>query len=228
MDAGTVVESVNSLLHTLFNIDQLKSKRSRYMASAVDYVFGPFPEAVSEDLAWWRIPVLWAVTARIGAMVEPQAIPVKSRALMDELLLSKAMKETLVSLGLSEGSAAYELLLVKILVSLQGWGEKAAGEGLPLFAEDFFNDPDVGAFIGINEFDGRVWFNKESFETLLYWLFTISVIGFVAFPMGKLRVSTRALLDNYRHVITMLRAAEDSHYSVSGFMDLLARINRSG
>jgi glycosidase len=228
MDVNTIIESVNSLLHTLFNIDQLKSKRSRYMASAVDYVFGQFPEAVTEDLAWWRIPALWAVVARIGAMVEPQSMPVKSRALMDELLLSKAMKETLRSLSLNDGTASRELNLIKVLVSSQGWGDAAAREGLPLFVENLFADPDVKEFIGINEFGGHVWFNKESFENLLYWLFTISVVESVAFPMGKMRVSTRTVLDNYGHVITMLRAAEDSHYDAEEFIDLLERIGRAG
>jgi glycosidase len=227
MDVNTIVESVNSLLHTLFNLDQLKTKRSRYMASAVDYLSGRIPAEIKEDLSWWRIPMLWVTVARIGAMVEPQAIPIKSRALMDELLLSKAMKETLMSLGLSEGGAEYELTLVKVLVSCQGWGEEASEKGLPRFVGDLFADPDVKALVGINEFGGRLWFNKESFEHLLYWLFTVTVIRSVAFPLGKMRVSTRVVLDNYGQVITLLRAAEDANYDVDAFVERLEKIGRA-
>ncbi len=226
--ADPVAETVNLLLRALFNLDKLKSRRSGVLAPAVEYVFSRLPRDVSADLAWWRVPVLWAVLARVGALVEQQGVPERSRALMDELLLGKAVKETLVSLGLDEGGAAWEILLLEVLVRRQGWGGEAAKEGLPRLVETLFADRDAGALVGINEFGGRVWFNRESFETLLYWLFTVSVIGSVTFPMGRMRVSTRVVLDNYQYVSALRRAAEDSRYDVREFVDNLERAGRSG
>jgi len=222
-DATDVIQEVFSLFHTLFNLDQLTSKRSRYLASAVDYLFTRIPAGITEDLFWWRVPVFWCITARIGALVERESIPVKSRALMDELLLGKAMKESLMSLGLDEGGAQYEMSLIKLLVTHQGWSDEASRRGLAPIFEDIMADPDVRAFLGINEFEGRLWFNKESFEIMVYWLFVITVIESVAFPLGKMRVSTRVILDSYRHVNTLLRAAEDAHYDVGEFISLLVK-----
>ena len=42
--------------------------------------------------------------------------------------------------------------------------------------QSMLSDSDVRTYIGLNEFQGRWWYNKESMETLMYWLFAVSTV----------------------------------------------------
>jgi hypothetical protein len=176
---------------------------------------------VAEDLSWWRVPLLWGILCRIGTMVEPEAVPVKSRALMDELLLGKVVRQSLVSLGLEEGAARFELLLVQTLVSYQDWYELSVESGLGEVMENLFADADAQAFMGINEFGGRLWFNKESFERMLYWLFTVSAIRSMGVSSGKLRLDDDRLKESYGYVTDAMEAAGKAGYEVTEFLSSL-------
>ncbi len=138
---------------------------------------------------------------------------------MDELLLSKAMREALVSVGLNQGEAGYELLLIRVLTSHQDWnaGEDEAGPVMATMLEDL----DVRSYIGVNEFGGRSWFNRESFERLLYWLFTVSVIRSVKDHPGSMTASAREISRAYGLVTGLLRSSEASGYDLEEFLSAL-------
>ena len=221
-DAADVTDAAYSLLKSVCSIEKLRTKRKKDTPAWDTYLFSRVPENVPEDLSWWRVPVLWSIVCRVGSLVSRESVPVKSRALMDELLLSKAVRETLLSLGLNDGEARFELLLIQVLTAYQDWNEDAGREGgLPAVVDTMLGDTDVRLFLGVNEFGGKVWFNKESFETLLYWLFAITVIRSVAVIDGKVRVTTKTVVESFTYVNTLLKASEKANYDLGEFLLML-------
>jgi hypothetical protein len=69
-------------------------------------------------------------------------------------------------------------LLLKILLRHEGWYDKvkkysaATRPGKAL--EYLFADMDIQRYAGVNAFDGELYFNKEGFLSLLWWLCSIS------------------------------------------------------
>ena len=217
-DLVEAIDPVHSLLKSLLNIHLLRAGTDRGLKALLDYLFSQVPAHVPKDLTWWRVPLLWGILCRIGTLVEPEAVPVKSRALMDDLLLGKVLRQSLVSLGLDEGAARFELLLVQTLVSYQDWYELCVEGGLGPVMENLFADADAQTFMGVNEFGGKLWFNKESFERLLYWLFTISAIRSMGVSSGKLRLDEDRLKKSWRYVIETAETAGKAGYAVTEFL----------
>jgi len=220
-DLVEIVEAIHSLLKSLLNIRLLRVRAGRGLKAPLDYLFSRVPAGVTQDLSWWRIPLLWGILCRIGTLVEPEAVPVKSRALMDELLLGKVLRQSLVSMGLDEGAARFELHLVQALISHQDWYELSVEKGLGAVMENLFADADAQAFMGVNEFGGKLWFNKESFEQLLYWLFTTSAIRSMEVSSGKLKLDEDRLKASRQYVTEAAEAAGKAGYSVAEFLSSL-------
>jgi glycosidase len=217
-DTVQVVGAVHSLVKSLLNVPSLKTKAPKRLKPCIDYLFSRIPESVTEDLRWWRVPLLWGIVSMTGALVEQQAVAVKSRVLMDDLLLGKVVRESLTALGLDEGAARHELMLIQTLISSRDWYDRADREGLGRVMEDLFADTDAQAFMGVNEFEGRLWFNKESFEDLLYWLFAISVIRSAAVTSGKMRLDGERVLKSFGYVTSAAASAEKAGYEVRAFL----------
>jgi glycosidase len=112
-------------------------------------------------------------TRPLGKIISNTDYPEISRAWMDEWLLGKIITQTFRELGDDEGKANRNLLLVKVLV-------KNLQTLQPANLLTTLADPEVQLFIGVNRYQGVLWFNQESFEELIGWLCTISLTELAA------------------------------------------------
>jgi hypothetical protein len=108
-----------------------------------------------------------------------------SRSWIDEWLLGKIIARALVDWGLDEGEAWSDVSLVKILTANQGWWKafsKKPGTTaeLYLFLQGLLKDSEVQRWIGVNRYQGTLWYNKESFEGLVWWLFVGAILDILA------------------------------------------------
>jgi glycosidase len=82
----------------------------------------------------------------------------------------------------------------------------------------FVNRPRTRDFLGCNRHQGILWFNRERFMTLLYWLTTISLMqekpGFKA---------AKRLLRILKLAVKLSKTAEESGYDHGRFMELIGQ-----
>lgn len=141
--------------------------------------------------AVWGTAVTWLLTHGLGSLVSEMEGPAASLEWMDELLLGKLCASALKGLGLDQGAAERQIELVKILIAQQNWWqallpEKSPEAGLSLEAETpnqayallygWLSEPAVQDFIKANTYKDVLWYNKESFDELLWWLNTSAVV----------------------------------------------------
>ena len=91
----------------------------------------------------------------------------------------------LTDLGVEAAETERAVALIKTLVMYSAYSlpvpakeksdAKAASQTRRLL-ETWLQDIDVQRFIGINRYQGVLWYNKESFEYLMGWIFTLSVV----------------------------------------------------
>jgi hypothetical protein len=86
----------------------------------------------------------------------------------------------------------------------------------PYPPDEFLDSPDVQNFIKVNEHLAVRYFNKERFEKLMEWLFTISVI-----KQGKITLSE--LKSRYNIFQKVLKASEESEYKFEEFRQAIKR-----
>ena len=110
-----------------------------------------------------------------------------SRSWIDEWLLGKIIAGTLRDLGLDNGTAWWAVTTIKILTSHQRWFEMQTvekKERVYRVLESWLKDDEVQQFLQVNRYQDVLWFNKEAFEQLLWWMLLLAVVKSNAYGHG--------------------------------------------
>jgi len=225
-DQHLLDETIHSYVEALIRLEDLKGIAAGKRLPAVKYLFSRVSDKIPDDLSWWRIPLLWCIVCRLGCLFGPEGYADKSRSLMDEWLLNKVVKEFLMKLGLEEEAASYETLLLDILTTYQNWVAVVQTQGTGALMRRMFSDRDVRAYLGLNEYDGKWWYNKESMEALLYWLYCISAITSVHSYLGDEAALIKSLRANHRAITGIMKNSSDAGYNAEKFLALFDKEHR--
>ena len=82
-----------------------------------------------------------------------------------------------------------------------------------MFINNLFHDQDIIRFLKINRYENILWFNKESFEYVMWWLFVIAVIDVLYKEVDEVKIR-RKLLQRYTVIEKCLRAKSKSDFKV--------------
>jgi glycosidase len=126
----------------------------------------------------------WAIFRGLGyAVTKEGTVPAGTvRERMEEWALDReALKFFARADSVNDKGLGRLGILIKILVSREDWFEHAKKfEEPPVRArtalESLLTDIDVGECAGINLYEGTVYFNREGFLTLLWWLGIVSLL----------------------------------------------------
>ncbi|MEN9935209.1 MAG: hypothetical protein RLZZ387_1788 [Chloroflexota bacterium] len=126
-------------------------------------------QRLKEDDAAWGGAVSWVFAHALGCVTGGKDAAGQSRAWLDEWLLGKSVERALRDAGADDGKAARATAAVKIATQHQGWLTAAGLEPQRTLAE-MLADEELRRYIGVNRYQGILWFSKERFEELLWWL----------------------------------------------------------
>ena len=188
------------------------------MGQAAEYL----QEGLDGDPFVWGTLFGWLFTHALGKAVDEPGFEQQSRSWIDEWLLGKIILRTLQGLGLSEEAAQESVTLIKLLASHQRWFEEPDGEGRTYrVLERLVRDDDVRQFLQVNRYQDLLWFNKETFERLLWWMLAVAAVEVAS---RKTSGAAEELLSCRRVVEELLLAEERSGYQVE---KLLAEVGHS-
>jgi hypothetical protein len=187
------------------------------------------------DLETWSILFAWVFSRKLGRLLskpggdspeesDPADYALQSRSWLDEWLLGKQIARTIQELGYAENKAWRAVTLLKVLIEKQGWCWSGASSSPYELLQDWLKDRDVQGLVKVNRYQGVLWFNKESFEEIIWWLFTTAGVDILAsemrvhaarYPNQEFQFSEEAVaeMDRCFAVIRKLRKAEEA----SGF-----------
>ncbi len=121
--------------------------------------------------------------------------------------------------------------LLKIVLSHGNWWERYADseEPLPGLMRDLMSNGDVTTYLGLNEYEGDVWFRKERLDELRWWLFATALVSMDRVApddtAGRVRLINDVIrLD--RTALAMEEAQARSRYRVDAFLDTLGSPRR--
>ncbi|MFW6292266.1 MAG: alpha-amylase, partial [Spirochaetota bacterium] len=120
--------------------------------------------------------------------------------------------------------------LMKVLLAHGNWWERHADSESPLadLAAELFADGDVTIYLGLNEYEGEVWFNRERLEELRWWLFATALVSMDKVPPED-QADRARLIDDVNRLYALVEeleaAARASQYRVE---KLLAALGGSG
>jgi hypothetical protein len=170
----------------------------------------------------------------LGEVSGKAEAPEISRSWIDEWLLGKITARTLLELAMDEQSAWHHVSLVKILTAYQGWWKLLdtlpTAEALQLL-RNWLGDSEVQRWIGVNRYQGVLWYNKESFETLVWWFFVTAVIDILAVAPAEVEktpeeeaATVRRVAACFRVVRRLLKAEEASDFQLEKLLEGLKSV----
>jgi len=187
------------------------STRAAEIRQAAAYILS----GIDGSLETWGALQAWLYTHALGQVIAETGYGEISRSWIDEWLLGKIITRALLDLGLDEGQAGRAVAQVKILTGRQGWWEQDQAYAI---LEAWLNDEEVQRYLGVNRYQGTLWFNQESYDDLLWWMYLTAVVDIFAQQVDS-DEAIQAMLDLY-HVIQQLQEAEkDSGYQIEKLLD---------
>jgi hypothetical protein len=188
--------------------------KDREYADAVAYMTAPLKVEVSR----WMLLYAWSLLADFGLLRaddEPEHAALELSA--DWLLLKR------IDTFLSTRAHGHYSGLLRTLILTQNWylrnPFKKEVEYRTLRA--LFANTEVQQFIGMNSFEGVVWFNKERFEELAWWLSVIAAIRLSSRP-GKTAAEIAGEIREVHSIVSKwLSLLTRSDYQVDKLLSLL-------
>jgi len=170
---------------------------------------------LADEWAWVAIAgrlVAQAIGSVAGSDVGPDGG-------FEELQLGSVVAGVFRDLGLDEGSAWRMVSLIRMLGRLPLAGTvlgMPVAEQAPALVDAFVADESVRPYIRVNIWQGVTWFNRESFEQVLWWLLALDALSVAGADSGT--VAKSRLPQAERLIDRLSRAATKADYQ----LDMLA------
>ncbi|MDY6878295.1 MAG: alpha-amylase family glycosyl hydrolase [Chloroflexota bacterium] len=215
--AQEIWQKLEALLHLPVLRDRFPLPRSRKYKWAVEYL----QAGLYDDPATWGTLLGWLFTHALGKVVDEADFEQISRSWMDEWLLGKIIAGALQDLGLDDGASWQAVTTIKILTSHQRWFETDAPKKKQVYRvlESWLKDDEVQQFLQVNRYRGVLWFNKEAFEQLLWWMLLVAVVTISADPLRSTAEVSQEIVMAYDIVSKLQRAEEESGYRVEDLLE---------
>ncbi len=227
-------------LKSLLDLPTLEKQESFMLhgnSNALVYFFagpdGQSPIVDGTPLVWGPL-LSWLLTYRLGELMQGVHDPAQlTRSWMDEWLLHKLISEALHGMGLDLERAQKCSNLVGILTKFQHDFKvlDEQSDQINLFIQDMLSDVDIQRYLQIHRYQDVLWFNKESFEELVWWMFALSVFEISLEEnrirdQAKLTARQKSHLANrvqtsYKIVQQLLLAESESGYRVEEFLEII-------
>jgi len=170
----------------------------------------------------WFILLFWNDLRLIGRVITeyPQFTEI-SRSWMEEWGILRTVQKTLSRLGMEDGQARSGVIIIKLLTSHQNWVKGISENTSISLMEKWFANEEVRQFLDVNRYHDKLWFNKEAFESMMWWMMTIALVNLVAEPEKSLSEGIEILIKAFDMIQKIIAAEEESEYQVDKLLKLL-------
>ena len=163
----------------------------------------------------WSSVVMWAAADSLGRCCDVEDPEVVSAQIFDAMRLREVAAEAFAAAGAAGDDRWRAAARVRAGFAHAAWApavEESKSRSSAVFS--WLHDPDVAWLIGVHEWQGERYFNKESFEQFLWWM---SLRPLLTIASEKTVDSQKvAALEN--QIDVRLRAAADASYRVEALL----------
>jgi glycosidase len=192
-----------------------------------DAAVDPFDAAVAEiqaglvgELPIWSRVFSWAFVHALGKLSNAADYDEQSRSWIDEWLLGRMIARALQEVGLDETAAARAVVIIKRLTSYQHWYGGEGNTSTHETLEALLRDREMQQLLGINRYQGVLWFNQQSFERLLWWLLLLASVLTSSDPARTPGEVAETIAACHNTVRRLRIAAKESGYQVEKLLEL--------
>jgi len=215
---NSMINELDVILHLPVIGSTLKIARTRKYKPLLDYISGHLDKSDSS----WNIVLGWWITHSLGKVASKENYAEQSRSWIDEWLLGKVISGAFQEQGMAPSNRWYTIDLIKLLTATQGWNEI---DELDLQVKTYkilqrlFKNEEIQSFLKVNRYKEILWYNKESFEELCWWLFITAVIKIVSVKERTDTHVTEDILELFKLIKLIDNRKDVSEYQVEKLLN---------
>ena len=177
---------------------------------------------IGETSSWYTI-FNWLFVHALGRVVSQTDFEERSRSWIDEWRLGKTIASVLGDLGLEETAAYKSVSVVKLLAKHQRWYEVKRSDQNQAYRvlESLLKDGEVHQFLQVNRYNDILWFNKEAFDELRWWLFLVAVVEISSDPLRSAHEVVKDVEECYTIIKTLHQAEKKSSYQLEKLLEAI-------
>lgn len=187
---------------------------SRKYAQAVEYL-QDVPGTPVEGT--WALLFGWLFLRELGLLAGKEDDEAITASWLNEWTYGRIFGEVVRGLGLSSDDARQLSSLLRVLVDQQRWftGKRTLAAQLTRW----LSNSDIQHALGVHRFEDVLWFNRERFNTFVWWMTILSVFEALSGPKGSTALLTERVLITYELAQRLLKAADASGYQVDKLLE---------
>ena len=178
-----------------------------------DYVLDDLEE---DDPFRWGTLFGWLFTYQLGAVADEEAWTETSYAWIEDWLLSKVIATALDDMNIGDEAARRAVATIKLLIRHHDLLSPDAEVSVHETLRSLLNEPATQSYLGVNRYEGVLWFNKESFEKLLWWLMVATTV--TAATDAEVEID-EIVAKQYDLIATLQEAKAASKYRVETLLE---------
>ncbi len=170
----------------------------------------------SECMPVWGAVLAWCALDALGWMKDEDDPGRAAASVFDALRLREPLAEVFSALALSGEERWRAAARLRAVLAHAPWAPGA--EHLPTRGTaplSWLHDPDVAWLIGVHEWEGSRYFNKEAFERLLWWMALPALVRIASAP----KLDPAAVRRVEEELRARMRAAEEAGYRVEVLLE---------
>ncbi len=175
-----------------------------------------------EDNFTWSLLLSWLLTHSLGKLVSATGYEEQSCIWLNDWLLGKRFDSVLRQFWTSEAETWEGRMLLNILVSEQNWFKLKKGNEYKTMSQ-LLKSGDIRKFLKVNTWDNVLWYDKENFEKLVWWLFLISVVQIISQPEMDSVKGVKIIQKTFDIIQHWLKAKKTSEYQLEKLLDELKK-----
>ena len=197
--------------------EELKAKRLAKYSLANNYLISGFSKSKNN----FFILLLWLLLHNLGGYSKGNTSGEYSRSLIEEWNLTNYLENILVECGLGNEDAPRVIQAVKFIIAKQDWAINVFRNEPYSIVQNWLTDDQIRSFIGVNRYKDILWFNKESFDSLLWAMFAVSWSLSGSDLDKSLSSHIQDMILTFENIKKIKKAELKSEYQLTKLMDNL-------
>ena len=163
----------------------------------------------------------WVILGQIGNLKSNDEDGIQALIWAEEWQLFKVFTSLLAQAGINETESVKSVQVLKLIIGQQSWYSRAQKEPLVNTIKSWFSTPEIQAFLQVNRFEDRLWYDRESFDTFLWWMVVLAVLKSQIRPDATDNLTIETLLSCFEMVTALKKADRESDYQVEKLIEII-------
>ncbi|NPV85662.1 MAG: alpha-amylase [Anaerolineae bacterium] len=174
----------------------------------------------SEDHKNWLTALGWCFTHCLGFLKQSTGYEDLSLSWFEEWQLGRIINELYQTMGFDTKTADWMVNTIKILISQQNWLHNKAPYQALRRVETWLSKPEIQTFLSVNRYQDVLWFNKEAFDELLWWMMLIAVVNSLQGKDYSAELLAETIVEAYTIISALQQSANLSDYQVAKLIEI--------